>query len=66
MIKYIKILKTSNFTVVKHAGESGKKLKIFLPAECMNVQYSSVGFQQNPKSTTHSTRFQPMLLKVGP
>jgi hypothetical protein len=65
MMKYIKILKTSNFTVVKYAGESSKNLKIFLPAECVNVQYSSVSFQQNPISTTHSTCFQPMLLKGG-
>ena len=65
MIKYIKILNTSKYTGVKYAGGSGKKLKFFLPAERVNVQYSSVGFQQNPKSTTHSTRFQPMLLKGG-
>jgi len=65
MMKYIKILKISNFTVVKYAGESRKTLKIFLPAQCVNVQYSPVSLQQYPISTIQSTCFQPMLLKGG-
>jgi hypothetical protein len=35
VIKYIKISKSSNFIVAKHAGESSGNLKIFLPAVCV-------------------------------
>lgn len=35
VIENIKILKNSNFTVAKYAGESRGNLKIFLRAECI-------------------------------